>query len=63
MYRWLGWGLLIAATFRVLLVDIHDAGGGAVVLNLVVVGSVTLVAAFSDRALLARLLGGATPQT
>lgn len=63
MYRWLGWGLLIAATFRVLLVDIHVAAGGAVVLNLAVVGSITLVAAFSDRALFARILGGAKPQT
>ena len=50
MYRWLGWGLLIAATFRVLLVDIHYAGG-AVALHLAVVGSIMLVAAFSDRRL------------
>ena len=50
MYRWLGWGLLIAATFRVLLVDIHYAGG-AVALQLAIVGSIMLVAAFSDRRL------------
>ena len=50
MYRWLGWGLLIAATFRVLLVDIHYAGG-AVALHLAVVGSIMLLAAFSDRRL------------
>ena len=61
MYRWLGWGLLIAATLRVLLVDIHNAGGRAVVWNLVVVGSITLVAAFSDRALFARI--GSEPAT
>ena len=57
MYRWLGWGLLIAATFHVLLVDTHYAGG-VVVLHFAVVGSVMLVAAFSDRALFDRLLGG-----
>ena len=50
MYRWLGWGLLIAATFRVLLVDIHYAGG-AVALQLAIVGGIMLVAAFSDRRL------------
>lgn len=50
MYRWLGWGLLIAATFRVLLVDIHHAGG-AVALNLAVIGSVMLAATFLNRAL------------
>jgi hypothetical protein len=55
MYRWLGWGLLIAATFRVLLVDLHHAGGAAV-LNLAVVGAIMLVAAFSGRASLTRLL-------
>jgi hypothetical protein len=50
MYRWLGWGLLIAATFRVLVVDIHYAGG-AVALQLAIVGSIMLAAAFSDRRL------------
>jgi len=50
MYRWLGWGLLIAATFRVLLIDIHYASG-AVALHLAVVGIIMLVAAFSDRRL------------
>ena len=58
MYRWLGWALLIAATLRVLLVDIRYAGG-VVAFHLAVIGSVMLVAAFSDRALFARLLGGA----
>lgn len=62
MYRWLGWGLLIAATLHALLVDTHYAGG-VVVLHFAVVGSAMLVAAFSDRALFARLLGGAKPQT
>lgn len=57
MYRWLGWGLLIAATLHVLLVDTHYAGG-VVVFHFAVVGSVMLVAAFCDRALFARLLGG-----
>lgn len=60
MYRWLGWGLLIAATFHVLLVDTHYAGE-VVVFHFAVVGSVMLVAAFSDRALFARLLGNAKP--
>lgn len=55
MYRWLGWGLLIAATLHVLLVDIHHPGGAAV-LNLAVVGAIMLVAAFSERASFARLL-------
>jgi hypothetical protein len=55
MYRWLGWGLLIAATFRVLLVDIHHAGGAAV-LNLAVIGAIMLIAAFSERTSFARLL-------
>jgi hypothetical protein len=50
MYRWLGWGLLIAATFRVLLVDIHSAGG-AVALRLAVVGSMMLAAALFHRRL------------
>jgi len=50
MYRWLGWGLLVAATFRVLLVDIHYAGG-AVALQLAIVGGIMLVAACSDRRL------------
>jgi len=50
VYRWLGWGLLIAATLRVLLVDIHYAGG-AVALHLAVVGSIMLVAGFADRRL------------
>jgi hypothetical protein len=45
----------IAATFRVLLVDIHHPGGAAV-LNLAVVGAIMLVAAFSERASFARLL-------
>ena len=57
MYRWLGWGLLIAATFRVLLVDFHQAGGRGVVLHLAIIGSAMLVAAFSERALFARFLG------
>jgi len=50
VYRWLGWGLLIAATLRVLLVDIHCAGG-AVALHLAVVGSTMLLAGFADRRL------------
>lgn len=61
MYRWLGWGLLIAATFRVLLVDLHFAGGAGVVLHLAVIGSVMLVAAFSERAFFARFLGVVKP--
>ena len=60
MYRWLGWGLLIAATFHVLLVDTHFAAG-VVVFHFAVVGSAMLVAAFSDRALFARLFGGVRP--
>jgi hypothetical protein len=62
MYRLLGWGLLIAATLRVLLVDTRYAGG-VIALHLAVVGSIMLVAAFSDRGLFARLLGVAKPQT
>lgn len=62
MYRWLGWSLLIAATFRVLLVDLHHAGG-AVVLNLAVIGSVMLAAAFSERALFARFFSAAKSRT
>jgi hypothetical protein len=50
MYRWLGWGLLIAATFRVLLVDIHSAGG-AVAFHLAVVGSMMLATALFHRRL------------
>jgi hypothetical protein len=55
MYRWLGWGLLIAATLRVVLVDIHDSAG-AVVLDLAVIGSIMLVAAFSEGAVFGRFL-------
>lgn len=62
MYRWLGWGLLLAATFHVLLVDTHYAGG-VIVFHFAVVGSVMLVAAFFDRALFARILGEAKPGT
>jgi hypothetical protein len=62
MYRWLGWGLLIAATFRVLLVDIHHAGGAGVVLHLAIIGSVMLVAAFSERAFFARFLSVVKPR-
>jgi hypothetical protein len=61
MYRWLGWALLIAATFRVFLVDLHYAHG-LVVLNLAVIGTVMLVAAFSERALFVRLFGLAEPR-
>jgi hypothetical protein len=43
-----------------LLVDTHYAGE-VVVFHFAVVGSVMLVAAFSDRALFARLLGNAKP--
>jgi hypothetical protein len=60
MYRWLGWGLLIAATFHVLLVDTHYAGG-VVVFHFAVVGSAMLVAAFSDRTLFTRLFGRVRP--
>jgi hypothetical protein len=60
MYRWLGWGLLISATLRVLLVDTHYPGA-VVVFHFAVVGSAVLVAAFSDRALFARLLGEGRP--
>jgi hypothetical protein len=62
MYRRLGWGLLIAAAFRVLLVESHSSGR-LVVLHLAVVGIVMLVATFSDRALFARLFGLAKPRT
>jgi hypothetical protein len=57
MYRWLGWALLIAATLRVLLVDIRGTGG-TIALHLAVIGSIMLVATFCDRSLLSRLLGG-----
>jgi hypothetical protein len=58
MYRWLGWALLVAATLRVLLVDSRHAGG-TIALHLAIIGSIMLVAALCDRALLARILGGA----
>jgi hypothetical protein len=58
MYRWLGWALLIAATLRVLFVDLRYAGG-TIALHLAIIGSVMLVATFVDRALLSRILGGA----
>jgi hypothetical protein len=62
MYRRLGWGLLIAAAFRVLLVESHSSGR-LVILHLAVVGIIMLVATFCDRALFARLFGLAKPRT
>jgi hypothetical protein len=53
MYRRLGWGLLIAGVFRVLLVD-SQAAGRSVIFHLAIVGIIMLLATFCDRALFAR---------
>ena len=55
MYRWLGWGLLIAATLRVVLVDIQNSAA-VVVLDFAIIGIIMLVAAFSESALFVRFL-------